>query len=145
MNKCLETKESCKEHNCAINRRNIRAIYNPEGNPKKNIVKKSNKACDCIIECDNGQIIIIEILCGRLTFREYKDKLKQLESCIDIVEQCKRAENIRKVILIYKKLDANRNSEFKKKIISNKKIRNNYTLETYQKNNFEENFNRCVC
>jgi len=137
---CLNIDKRCKEHNCSINNRNIKVIYKPDIETKKEVPKKNNKACDCIIECNDGKISIVEILCGKLTYKEYKDKLKQLESCIEIVKYCDNSKEIKKVVLLYDTIDSRGNSSFKKRLSSPTKI-SGYNVEFYQ----NKNFNGIVC
>ena len=146
MKEFLEIAEECKEHNCKINKKNIKTIYKTDKGIKKNIPNITNKLCDCIIECEDGKIVIVEILCGTLTYREYKDKLEQLKNCIKIVKFCKSSITKLEVIVLYKTLEYPKKSKtridkqaFMKKLISNK-IENCY-VKFYQ----SKNFNGAVC
>ena len=67
-----------------------------------------------IIECKNGKVVIIEILCGTLTYKEYKDKCEQLKNCIKIVKHCDKFKTIKKVILLYSKRDSKTNPNLRK-------------------------------
>jgi len=132
---CLYSSDKCKEKHCNINKKNIKAIYKPDIKTKKDVPKIDNKACDCIIECSDGKISIVEILCGKLTYREYQDKLKQLESCIKIVKYCDKSKEIKKVVLLYDTIDSRGNPSFKKRLSSPTKI-SGYNVEFYQNKNF---------
>ena len=139
MKEFLHTVDKCKESNCNINNKNIKIIYKPDKGVKKNIPDITNKLCDCIIECNDGKIVVIEILCGKLTYKEYKDKLEQLKNCIKIVEHCDKSKTIKKVILLYNTIDSKNNPNFKKKLLSTKL--QNYNVKFYQ----NKNFNKVVC
>ncbi len=86
--------EKCKEKDCNINRKYIIAIFSSENDGIKNgsikrelITSDGNyKACDCIVVCTNGDIYIIEILCGILTRSELTDKVEQVENCITVLK-----------------------------------------------------------
>ena len=139
MKEFLETVEECKEHNCKINKKNIKTIYKPDKGIKKDISNITNKLCDCIIECNDGRIVIVEILCGTLTHKEYNDKLEQLKSCINIVKHCDSSKTIKRVILLYSKIDSKKNPSFRKKLLSTKL--ENHNVDFHQ----SKNFNGIVC
>ncbi|WP_457561905.1 hypothetical protein [Caminibacter pacificus] len=108
----IPTKTECKEHNCKIDKKNIITIYNPE--------KKYNiKMCDCIIKCKNNKYIIIEILCGTLTLKEFKDKLGQIKNCEKILTK----NNLKaSQYLIYKKKEKKDAQILNKLILKEKKL-----------------------
>jgi hypothetical protein len=119
MKEYLKTKEECREHHCKINKKNIAIIYKPDIGLKKSISTiNSKKFCDCIIECNNNCIVIVEILCGKLTYSEFKDKIEQLQNCIEIVKFCKKIDKLKKVILLYDTIDTKSNPSLKKKLIN---------------------------
>ena len=134
MKEFLEIAKECKEHKCKIDKKNIKTIYKPDKGIKKNIPNITDKLCDCIIECEDRKIVIVEILCGTLTNKEYKDKLKQLENCINIVKYCDNSKTIKKVILLYSKIDSKTNPNIGKKLLSTKL--ENHNVEFYQSKNF---------
>ena len=139
MKEFLEIVEECKEYKCKINKQNIKTIYKPDKGIKKNIPNITDKLCDCIIECEDGKIVIVEILCGTLTYKEYKDKLEQLKNCIKIVKHCYKFKTIKKVILLYSKRDSKTNPNIGKKLQFTKL--ENHNVEFYQ----SKNFNGAVC
>jgi len=73
-----------------------------------------------------------------LTYTEYKDKLKQLENCIEIVRYCNRYDDIKNIFLVYDRLD-NKNPNLKKKMI-NTKVENILLVVVQNKN-----FNKPIC
>jgi len=114
----IPTKKECKEHECKIDKKNIGIIYKPE--------KKFNvKMCDCIIKCKkNNKFIIVEILCGTLTLKEFKNKLNQIKNCEKILSK----NNIKAPkYLIYKKTEK-RDGELINKLLLKEK---NLQLKTY--------------
>ncbi|MBN2825105.1 MAG: hypothetical protein JXQ76_07280 [Campylobacterales bacterium] len=123
------TSTQCKEHNCKVERQNIKQIYKPDkGFLDKQVAQKlfgsENKICDCIIECENEQIIIVEILCGKLTQSEIKDKKIQLENCCKVVKHIEKYECIKKIILFYDKLESSKKQPMIKKALINQRICN---------------------
>ena len=103
----LPKKQTCKEHICKIDNKNIKIIYNPE-------ITSQKKMCDCIIICNNEKIFLVEILCGKLTSKELKDKLQQLKNCSLLKNGIK--------VLLYKKLESPKKDPMLKKQITNSKI-----------------------
>jgi len=88
----------------------------------------NEKICDCIIFCqDNKQyLFVVEILDGRLTNSEYKDKAKQLKNCRSLIQKkCKDYDihNIKIVcFLFYRKKDSKFGSGQKRKLLRTKKV-----------------------
>jgi len=111
----IPTKNKCKEHNCVINNKNIIKIYNPE--------KTTNqKMCDCIIECKNSEIILIEILCGKLTSKEFKDKYTQLQNCDKLANKFLN-KSTKKYLVIKTKENSKKDPLLHKLILSKKEIK----------------------
>ena len=121
----FKTNINCKEHDCKVNKKNIKIIYKPDdGFLDKNIERKifptgSYKVCDCIVICNDDSIHIVEILCGTLTYREFKEKTEQLKNCLKIVDHIGKKEQIKKIVLLHKRLEATRkNPTFRKKLLN---------------------------
>ena len=131
MKEFLHTVDKCKEHDCKIDNKSVKIIYKPDKKTKKNIPNITDKLYDCIIECKDGKIVIVEILCGTLTYKEYEDKLKQLKNCIKIVKHCDKFKTIKKVILLYSKRDSKTNPNIGKKLQFTKL--ENHNVEFYPK------------
>ncbi len=118
---------NCSERRCRVNKKNIKVIYKPDGGflnkalEKKLFPTGSYKICDCITICKNDNIAIIEILCGTLTFGEYKEKCEQLENCCKVIADCGLKNKVKKIILLYKNREPNsKNSQFRKKLLNPK-------------------------
>jgi len=122
-NGVFNTKDRCVESECRVNRKNIKTIYKPDEGIKDNSIKQTlfnrqiePKMCDCIIECQDGKIVILEILCGTLTNSELNDKTKQLENCYKIAKE--KSIKVDKIYLAYKKLDKKSALLLKKKLVT---------------------------
>ena len=143
LNEIFIKADECKEHTCKINRSNIKNIFKPEkGFLNKQLEQEllglNYKICDCIIECQNGKIVVVEILCGRLTYGEFKDKIIQLENCIKILKSIGLSSQIINVYLVYKSLDKQfslmiKSPPFKKKLLNLKKSQKISLLEASYK------------
>ncbi len=124
--KIFKTKDRCKEHECSVDRKNIKKIFKPDEGfldieLKNRLFPSSYKICDCIIICNDDNIVIVEILCGVLTFKEFKEKSKQLENCYKVTKDIGLDRKIKNIILYYKSLEeSKRNPQFKKKLINSK-------------------------
>ena len=121
----FHTAKGCKEHSCKINNKNIKTIFKPDnGFLDKNIEKllfasNSYKICDCIAICKNDDLVIVEILCGKLTYREFKEKCEQLENCCKVITHQGLKTGIKKIVLLYQKLESNKkNPQLRKKLIN---------------------------
>jgi len=121
----FNVKDRCYEGKCKVNKKNIKKIFKPDdgfldkAEEKRLFPSGSYKICDCIIICNNGNIVIIEIICGTLTYSEFKEKSKQLESCHKVVSDKGLSDNVKKIILLYKRLENSKhNPLFKKKLIN---------------------------
>jgi len=121
----FNTERKCKEHDCSVNNKNVHIIYKPDNGFLDKAVEREflgtdYKICDCIIECNDGNLIIIEILCGNLTNRELKEKKEQLMNCCKVVKNLKEFDKIKKLILLYKKIDVMKKElpQFRKKLIN---------------------------
>jgi len=123
----FNAKDKCSDGACKVNRKNIKKIFKPDDGfideleRKRLFPSSSYKICDCIIVCDNDNIIIVEILCGTLTYREFKEKSEQLENCHKVVSDKGLARDVKKIILHYKRLEnSKRNPQFRKKLLNPK-------------------------
>ncbi|MCB4744624.1 MAG: hypothetical protein LGB07_03085 [Sulfurovum sp.] len=123
----FNVKEKCSDNDCKVNKKNIKTIFKPDdGFLNKSLEKSlfpsnSYKICDCIIICNNDNIVIVEILCGKLTYSEYTEKYQQLENCYKVVQSQGLENRIKKVVLQYKRLEnSKRNPQFRKKLINPK-------------------------
>ncbi len=122
----FNAKDQCKEGKCKVNKQNIKKIFKPDdgfldSQLEKRLFSSSYKICDCIIVCNNNKIVIVEILCGKLTYREYKEKYEQLENCHKVVKNKGLEDKIKKIVLHYQKLeDSRRNPLFRKKLLNPK-------------------------
>jgi len=120
--------EQCKEHRCKVDRSNIVSLFKPDkGFLDKAIEQKlfpdSNyKICDCILSCSNGNITLVEILCGTLTTRELKEKTEQLKNCYCVVNHISLSDNITKIILQVDRLESSRKQPQLRKKLSNTRI-----------------------
>ena len=130
----FNTKDRCVEKECKVDRKNIKTIYKPDEGIIDNNIKNTlfygqiePKMCDCIIECNSGKIVILEILCGTLTNRELNDKTKQLENCYRVAIE--KSIDISRIYLVYKRLDKKTATLLKKSLI-NKKVLNKPLLST---------------
>jgi len=119
-------KDKCGDGECKVNKKNIKTIFKPDdGFLDKNLESKlfpsSYKICDCIIICNNGNIVIVEILCGTLTYKEFKDKSIQLENCYKVIEVMGLSDKVTQVRLQYRRLEnPKHNPQFRKKLINPK-------------------------
>jgi len=119
---------SCAEHNCKINKKNIKTIYKPDyGFINKSIETilfptGKYKICDCIIVCDNNDLIIVEILCGKLTSTELKEKKEQLENCCKVTQHLSVFNKVKKIVLLYKKLESPRKQPMLKKALISSRV-----------------------
>jgi len=60
-------------------------------------------------------------MCGLLTFREFKEKSQQLENCYKVVQHQKQKDKIKKIVLLYDRLESpKRNPQFRKKLLDPK-------------------------
>jgi len=123
----FNVKNKCSDGSCKINQKNIKKIFKPDDGFIDKIKEKelfpsgSYKICDCIIICDNNNIVIVEILCGKLTYKEFKEKSEQLENCCKVVSNQGLAKDIKKIILQYQKLEnPKHNPQFRKKLLNSK-------------------------
>lgn len=121
-------KDKCCDGDCKVNKKNIKKIFKPDdGFLDKAVEKKlfpsaSYKICDCIIVCDNDNIVIVEILCGKLTYSEFKKKSEQLENCHKVVSDMGLIKKVKKIILHYKRLENSKHSPLFRKKLLNPKI-----------------------
>jgi hypothetical protein len=122
--------EKCKEHQCKINNQNIKKIFKPDNGfidttIENNIFSsRPYKICDCIVVCQNDSLIIVEILCGKLTYTELKEKKEQLENCCKVAKNICSAEKIKKIVLLYNSLESPRKQPQLRKALLNTKICN---------------------
>jgi|GEM_PF-2529186 len=125
----FETSKECREHSCRVNKKNIKQIYKPDnGFLDKQVAHKlfgdEYKICDCIIECEDGGLSIVEILCGKLTVREIKEKKQQLENCCRVIKYTNEYDKIKKIILFYDKLESSKKQPMMRKALINQRICN---------------------
>jgi len=119
-------KDQCKDGDCKVNKKSIKKVFKPDDGFKDKKIKNAlfsgeYKICDCIIVCNDNNIVIVEILCGKLTYREYKEKCEQLENCHKVVEYSGLKDRVKKIILHYQRLEnTKRNPQFRKKLINPK-------------------------
>lgn len=122
----FNTKDKCSDGECKVNKKNIKKIFKPDDGFLDNELKEilfpsSYKICDCIIVCNNDSLIIVEILCGKLTYSEYKEKCEQLENCYKVVKHKGLDDKVKKIILQYKRLEKSKhNPQFRKKLLNPK-------------------------
>ena len=122
----FNTKDKCSDGECKVNKKNIKKIFKPDDGFLDNELKEilfpsSYKICDCIIVCNNDSLIIVEILCGKLTHSEYKEKCEQLENCYKVVKHKGLDDKVKKIILQYKRLEKSKhNPQFRKKLLNSK-------------------------
>jgi len=128
-------KEKCSDNDCKVNKKNIKTIFKPDdgfldkGLEKSLFPSNSYKICDCIIICNDNSIVIVEILCGTLTYREYKEKYQQLENCYKVVSSQSLDIKIKKIVLQYKRLEKSKhNPQFRKKLLNPKICGSNLEL-----------------
>ena len=131
----FEREKKCKEHDCSINNKNIKIIYKPDnGFINKTIEKKlfgsDYKICDCIIECEDGNVFIVEIMCGKLTTRELREKKEQLENCFKVIDYLGEEKRVKKLFLLYAKLESPKKQPQLRKALLNQKIRNKSLIIT---------------
>ena len=119
-------KDKCSDGGCKVNKKNIKTIFKPDDGfldeeLQNTLFPPSYKICDCIIVCNNDNIIIVEILCGKLTYSEFKEKSKQLENCHKVVAHKGLEDKVKKIILHYKRLENSKcNPQFREKLINPK-------------------------
>jgi len=124
----FEEVDKCSENSCKVNRKNIKKVFKPDAGFKNKSVKNklfgngSYKICDCVVLCDNDDLIIIEILCGTLTHSELKEKKEQLENCCKVLKHINKEDKIKKVFLLYKKLVSSNQQPLLRKALMNPKI-----------------------
>jgi hypothetical protein len=110
LNGLIGTTGRCRERECVINNKCVKVIFSPESflsNDLKKIlplVSGNYKICDCIVICENLEIVLIEILCGQLTKDEFEDKLKQLDNCKRILKKFNLRE--KRNYIIFKRLSS---------------------------------------
>ncbi len=124
----FNVESNCSEHSCKINKKNIKVIYKPDNG----FIKKSieialfptgkYKICDCIIVCNNDDLIIVEILCGKLTSTELKEKKEQLENCCKVTKYLSVFEKVKKIVLLYDKLESPRKQPMLKKALISARV-----------------------
>jgi hypothetical protein len=129
LDELFRTSKECNEHSCRVNRKNIKQIYKPDSGfidkqAEQELFKSGYKMCDCIIQCQNDDVAIVEILCGKLTVREIKDKKIQLENCCKVIKHIEKFNDIKKVILFYDKLESTKKQPMMKKALINQRICN---------------------
>ncbi len=107
--------------------KNIKTIYKPDNGFIDRALERalfpvaSYKICDCIVVCQNDNIAIVEIMCGLLTYREFQEKSQQLENCCKVVQHQKQKDKIKKIVLLYDRLESpKRNPQFRKKLLDPK-------------------------
>ena len=124
--KVFNKKDNCKDNDCKVNKKHIKTIFKPDDGFVDKILEKelfgsSYKICDCIIICEDNKIIIHEILCGKLTYSEFKEKSEQLKNCIKVVEKLGLEKEIKQVSIQYKKIeDSKKNPQLKKRLLNPK-------------------------
>ena len=125
----FSTETKCKEHNCSVNNRNILKVYKPDNGfldkaLERKIFGSDYKICDCIILCKSNDIFIVEILCGKLTNRELKEKKEQLTNCCKVLQELNKDSQIKKLILLYDKLESPKKQPQLRKALLNQKLCN---------------------
>ncbi len=119
-------KEKCSDGVCKVNKKNIKKIFKPDNGfldkaLQDRLFPSSYKICDCIIICNDNNIVIVEILCGKLTYSEYKEKCEQLENCHKVVKDKGLENKVKKIILQYQRLESPKhNPQFRKKLLNPK-------------------------
>ncbi len=133
LQKCIVKK--CKSAKCKIDNQNVQVVYSLD------ICLNDRKMCDCLIVCKNSNIVLVEILCGKLTFSEFKDKVAQLQNCINFVHATFGDAIISKVILLYETIDEEKRKDgnLKRKLLNTRIT--HYKITTLQ----SKNFNGVVC
>ena len=127
----FKTVEICKESSCRVNKKNIKKVFKPDNGFKDSQIEKKlfpndYKICDCIIICKDNSIVIVEILCGTLTYKEFKEKIEQLKNCYTVVKTMGLEDKIKQITLQYKKREKDKkNPQFAKKLL-NPKIYNKH-------------------
>ncbi|MEA1954850.1 MAG: hypothetical protein U9O24_10715 [Campylobacterota bacterium] len=121
--------EQCKEHSCKVNKKNIKKVYKPDSGfldktIEDELFSGDYKICDCIVECEDDSLFIVEILCGKLTNRELKEKKEQLANCCRVVKHLKAHDKIKKLVLLYDKLESPKRQPSLKKALINQRICN---------------------
>jgi len=123
----FNVKDKCSDGVCKVNKKNIKKIFKPDDGFLNKVEENrlfpsgSYKICDCIIVCDNDNIVIVEILCGTLTYGEFKEKSEQLKNCHKVVKDRGLVANVKKIILHYKRLENSKhNPQFRKKLLNPK-------------------------
>jgi len=131
----FNVKNKCSDNDCKVNKKNIKTIFKPDDGFLNKVLEaelfpsSSYKICDCIIVCNDDNIVIVEILCGTLTYKEYKEKCQQLENCYKVVSSEGLDVNIKKIVLQYKRLEnPKHNPQFRKKLINPKIYGSNLEL-----------------
>ena len=135
LDKLFNRERKCKEHDCSVNNKNVHIIYKPDNGFLDKVVEREllgtdYKICDCIIECDDGSIFVVEILCGKLTTRELKEKKEQLENCFKVIKYLGEEKKVKKLFLLYDKLESSRKQPQLRKALINQKIGNKPLLIT---------------
>ncbi len=125
----FSTETKCKEHNCTVSNKNIKKIYKPDNgfldkSLERELFASDYKICDCIVVCNGDDIFIVEIMCGKLTTRELREKKEQLRNCCKVVEKLGINDNIKKLVLIYDKLESPKRQPSLKKALINQRICN---------------------
>ncbi len=122
----FNTKDKCSDGECKVNKKNIKTIFKPDDGfldkaLESSLFPSSYKICDCIIICNNENIVIVEILCGTLTYKEFKDKSIQIENCYKVIKDLGLSDKVTQIRLQYKKLEnPKHNPQFRKKLMNPK-------------------------
>ena len=118
----LGEKENCQDIDCRLDKKNVAKIFSPEKGIDEKLVKllrneqllSSNEnpnLCDCIVVCRNGKIFVIEILCGKLTFKELQSKKKQVKNCVFIVKHLEL--EVERAYVVYDRLNINNHDKLR--------------------------------
>lgn len=136
--------ERCSDLDCNINRKNVKKIFKPDNGLKdKNLLKElfenefhtgnQPNMCDCIIECDDSNLFIIEILCGTLDHTEFKRKNKQLKNCCLVAKHKNLKDRVKKIVLLYKRLDTQKSPQLRKALLNPKICDKNLILVQHRR------------
>ncbi len=98
--------EECKENKCKIDKKDITFIFKPDNGLKNAVLQKelfgdAPKLCDCIIKKE--KLILLEIKCGKVTFRILKEIKEQLGNVTKILNN--QDISFDRIVFIYDSLD----------------------------------------
>ncbi|MCS7188696.1 MAG: hypothetical protein NZ933_02745 [Bacteroidia bacterium] len=103
---CKEGSEGCEDCTDGVQNKHLMKFFSARETFRQHeYVSEKSKVCDCFVVYEGSPVLYaVEILAGKLTESELKDKAEQLEACRSFVRQWVCYKNIR-CVLIYGSID----------------------------------------